>query len=104
PIRSGAGAFPSPTRAPIWPRCARAEPAGDDFIVNGQKIRTSYAQDADWCYMLVRTDPAAPRHRGISHLIADMKSPGIKVKPLRQMHGGQDFNEVFFRQRAPAEG
>ncbi len=74
----------------------RAELAGDEFIVNGQKIWTSYAQYADWCYLLVRTDANAPRHRGLSYLLADMKSPGITVKPLRQMHGGQDFNEVFF--------
>lgn len=74
----------------------RAELSGDHFIVNGQKIWTSYAQYADWCYLLVRTDVNAPRHRGISYLLVDMKTPGVTVKPLRQMHGGQDFNEVFF--------
>ena len=74
----------------------RAELGGDEFIVNGQKIWTSYAQYADWCYLMVRTDPAAARHRGLSYLLVDMKSPGVSVKPLRQMHGGQDFNEVFF--------
>ena len=73
-----------------------AELAGDEFIVNGQKIWTSYAQYADWCYLMVRTDPNVPKHRGLSYLLVDMKSPGITVKPLRQMHGGQDFNEVFF--------
>ncbi len=74
----------------------RVELAGDEFIVNGQKIWTSYAQYAQWCYLMVRTDPAAPKHRGLSYLLVDMKSPGITVKPLKQMHGGQDFNEVFF--------
>jgi alkylation response protein AidB-like acyl-CoA dehydrogenase len=74
----------------------RAELSGDEFIVNGQKIWTSYAQYAQWSYLMVRTDPAAPKHRGLSYLLVDMKSPGITVKPLKQMHGGQDFNEVFF--------
>ncbi len=74
----------------------RAELVGDEFIVNGQKIWTSYAQYADWCYLMVRTDPNAPRHRGLSYLLVDMKTPGVTVKPLRQIHGGQDFNEVFF--------
>ncbi len=82
----------------------RAELVGDEFVVNGQKIWTSYAQYADWCYLMVRTDPNAPRHRGLSYLLVDMKSPGITVKPLRQMHGGQDFNEVFFENvHAPRE-
>jgi alkylation response protein AidB-like acyl-CoA dehydrogenase len=74
----------------------RAALAGDEFIVNGQKIWTSYAQYAAWCYLLVRTDPNAPRHRGLSYLLVDMNSPGVTVKPLKQMHGGSDFNEVFF--------
>jgi alkylation response protein AidB-like acyl-CoA dehydrogenase len=74
----------------------RAELVGDEFVVNGQKIWTSYAQYADWCYLMVRTDQDAPRHRGLSYLLVDMKTAGITVKPLRQMHGGQDFNEVYF--------
>lgn len=74
----------------------RAIEEGDDFVVNGQKIWTSYAQYADMCILLVRTDPEAPKHRGISYILVDMHSPGVTVKPLRQMSGGAEFNEVFF--------
>lgn len=69
---------------------------GDDFIVNGQKIWTSFAQLADLCLLLVRTDSQAPKHKGITCLLADMHSEGVSVHPLRQMSGDSGFNEVFF--------
>jgi alkylation response protein AidB-like acyl-CoA dehydrogenase len=74
----------------------RAEDRGDHFVVNGQKVWTSGAQYADWIYMLVRTDPRAPRHQGISFLLVDMRTPGVVVRPLVLMNGHQHFNEVFF--------
>ncbi|MDP3984513.1 MAG: acyl-CoA dehydrogenase family protein [Acidimicrobiia bacterium] len=70
--------------------------AGDAFIVDGQKVWTSWAHKADWCALLARTDPAAERHRGISYLIVDMRSEGVTVRPLRQLTGDDEFCEVFF--------
>jgi alkylation response protein AidB-like acyl-CoA dehydrogenase len=76
----------------------RAELVGDHFVVNGQKIWTSGAHDADFCFCFVRTDPDAPKHRGISVLVIDMRSPGISVRPIAELTdpNAADFNEVFF--------
>src|SRR5271166_1157534 len=78
--------------------------AGGDFIVNGQKVWTSYGWAADWCELVVRTDPAVPKHKGLTVLLVDMKTPGIQVRGLRQMSGESEFSEIFFRDvSVPAE-
>ncbi|MEE9199652.1 MAG: acyl-CoA dehydrogenase family protein [Dehalococcoidia bacterium] len=76
----------------------RAVEDGDDYVINGQKIWTSYAQYADWMFILARTDTDAskPKHRGITFFLADMDQPGFTVRPIAEMSGGSSFNEVFF--------
>ncbi len=74
----------------------RALRDGDDFVINGQKIWTSGAHRAQWMFMLARTNPDAPKHRGISMFLLDMKTPGITISPLVNMAGDHSFNQVFF--------
>ena len=69
---------------------------GDDYVINGQKIWTSAGHIADWGWLAARTDPDAPKHRGISIFLLDMKTPGVSVRPIIDMAGGHPFNEVFF--------
>ena len=74
----------------------RAERDGDDWVIHGQKVWTSLATISDWCFVLCRTDPAAPKHEGLSYLLVPMRQPGVEVRPIRQITGTSEFCEVFF--------
>lgn len=74
----------------------KAERDGDDWVINGQKIWTSGAHYSDWGILVLRTDPNVPKHKGLSYFFIDMKSPGIEIKPIKQISGDANFNEVYF--------
>ena len=81
----------------------RAVKEGDEFIVTGQKVWSSYAHVADWCILLTRSEPGSEKHRGLTYLLVDMHSDGVEVRPLRQITGDPEFNEIFFTDvRVPA--
>jgi alkylation response protein AidB-like acyl-CoA dehydrogenase len=73
-----------------------ARPDGDDWVLTGQKVWTSLAREADWCFVLARTEPGSRRSAGLSYLLVPMDQPGITIRPIRQLTGTSEFNEVFF--------
>ena len=96
-MKFGARGFRNPAPAPISPGIStKGSVEGDELVVNGQKIWTSYAHMADFQELLVRTDPQSSRHHGLTWVICDMHSPGITVRPIVSMDGLAEFCEVFY--------
>lgn len=81
--------------AALRTKAVRAEDGSDDWIVNGQKVWSSWAHLTDWGILVVRTDPALPKHKGLTFFVVDMKTPGIETRPIRQISGASEFNETF---------
>ena len=99
------GLLASPTPAATCPTSAcKAELDGDQWVLNGQKIWTSAGHLADHIFTLARTDPDAPKHKGISFLLVDMRQPGIEVRPIKMISGESEFNEVFYTDAVAPEG
>ena len=74
----------------------RARLEGDDWVIEGQKVWTSWAQWSDWCFVLCRSDPSSSRHHGLSYLLVPMRQPGIEIRPILQITGTSEFSEVFY--------
>lgn len=90
-------AFSEPNAGSDVAACTtRAIKKGDYYVVNGQKIWTTSAQYADWSLVLVRTNPDKPKHKGLSYLLVDLKSPGVEIRPIKQITGEGEFNEIYF--------
>ena len=93
PIRMDGESIASMDDSPLQ---TRAVSDGADYVINGQKIWTSYARHAEYCFLMARTDPDVPKHKGISVFLLDMKTPGVTVRPIDSLGGPIEFHELFF--------